>query len=96
MIEHSGNNVIVNKSFSFALKIVAACEILEEHRKYVISNQLLRSGTSIGASDREGQGAESRADFIHKLKIAFKEAEETEYWLLICKYSPNYPVEENY
>jgi len=90
----SRNNVIVDKSFKFALRIVVACEILEEHRKYVISNQLLKSGTSIGASVREAQGAESKADFIHKLKIAFKEAEETEYWLLICKYSPNYPIEE--
>jgi four helix bundle protein len=87
-------NVIVAKSFRFALKIVAACELLEENRKFVISNQLLNSGTSIGACVRESQGAESKADFIHKLKIAFKEAEETEYWLLICKNSPNYPIDE--
>jgi four helix bundle protein len=93
MIGGNRNNVIVDKSFSFALKIVSACELLEAHRKYVISNQLLKSGTSIGASVREAQGAESKADFIHKLKIAFKEAEETEYWLLICKYSPNYPID---
>lgn len=95
MIGEYRNNVIVDKSFRFALKIAASCELLDEHRKYVISNQLLKSGTSIGASIREAQGAESKADFIHKLKIAFKEAEETEYWLLICKYSPNYPVDEN-
>jgi four helix bundle protein len=89
------NNVIVEKSFRFALKIVAACELLQEQKKFVIGNQLLRSGTSIGACVRESQGAESKADFIHKLKNAFKEAEETEYWLLICKYSPNYPIDEN-
>ncbi len=94
MIGGNRNNVIVDKSFSFAIKIVAACELLDECRKYVISKQLLKSGTSIGASVREAQGAESKADFIHKLKIAFKEAEETEYWLLICKYSPNYPIDE--
>ena len=94
MICESQNNVIVEKTFRFALKIVAACELLEEHRKYVVSNQLLKSGTSIGASVREAQGAESKADFIHKLKIAFKEAEETEYWLLICKHASNYPFDE--
>jgi four helix bundle protein len=94
MIGGNRNNVIVDKSFSFAIKIVSACELLDECRKYVISKQLLKSGTSIGASVREAQGAESKADFIHKLKIAFKEAEETEYWLLICKYSPNYPIDE--
>ncbi|MCL4484470.1 MAG: four helix bundle protein [Bacteroidetes bacterium] len=93
MIGEYGNNVIVDKSFSFALKIVGACELLDERRKYVISKQLLKSGTSIGACVREAQGAESKADFIHKIKIAFKEAEETEYWLLICKHSPTYPID---
>ena len=67
-------NVIVDKSFQFALKIVAYCEILEEHRKYVISRQLLKSEASIGANIREAQNAESKADFIHKLKVAAKEA----------------------
>lgn len=70
-------------------------EILEENKKYVIGKQLLKSGTSIGANVREAQNAESKADFIHKLKIAAKEADETEYWLLICKHSSNYPFNEN-
>lgn len=87
-------NVIVEKSFQFALKVIELCELLEEQKKYVIARQLLKSGTSIGANIREGQGAESRADFIHKLKIAIKEAEETEYWLLLCKHSKNYPFNE--
>jgi four helix bundle protein len=87
-------NIIVEKSFQFALKIVAFCELLEEKRKYVVSRQLLKSGTSIGANVREAQNGESKADFIHKLKIAAKEADETEYWLLICKHSPLYPFEE--
>ena len=56
-----------------------------------LSNQLFRSGTSIGANAREAQNAESKADFIHKLKISSKEASETEFWLLICKHSKNYP-----
>lgn len=86
-------NEIVEVSFEFALKIVAFCEILEEKRKYVIARQLLKSGTSIGANIREAQNAESKADFIHKLKIAAKEADETEYWLLLCKKAKNYPYD---
>jgi len=84
-------NVILEKSFEFALKIIEFCELLDESRKFVISKQLLLSGTSIGANIHESQSAESKADFIHKLKIADKEAYETEYWLLLCKHSPNYP-----
>lgn len=86
-------NIIANKSFQFALKMVLYCELLEEHKKFVVSRQLLRSGTSIGANVREAQNSESKADFIHKIKIAAKEADETEYWLLICKNSPSYMFE---
>lgn len=68
--------------------------MLEEDRKYVVSRQLLRSGTSIGANVREAQNAESKVDFIHKIKLAAKEADETEYWLLICKNSPSYQFDE--
>jgi four helix bundle protein len=56
---------------------------------------LLKSGTSIGANVREAQNAESRLDFVHKLKIAAKEAEETEYWLLLCEKSSSYPTTNN-
>lgn len=87
-------NVILNKSFEFALEIIAYVEILEADRKYVISRQLLKSGTSIGANIREAQSCESRADFIHKLKIAAKEAEETEYWLDLCAKSKTYKTNE--
>jgi four helix bundle protein len=86
-------NLIVDLSFEFALKIISFCEILEEKRKFVIANQLLKSGTSIGANIREAQHCESRADFVHKLKIAAKEAEETTYWLSLCKFSETYPYE---
>lgn len=86
-------NRIVDLSFAFSLKIVAYTERLEELRKFVVSNQLLKSGTSIGANVREAQNCESKADFIHKFKIAAKEAEETEYWLLLCRHSDNYPFE---
>ncbi len=84
-------NVIVDKTFEFALLIVEFAEKLESNKKYVIANQLLKSGTSIGANVREAQNAESKADFIHKMKIAAKEADETEYWLLLCQKSENYP-----
>jgi four helix bundle protein len=87
-------NIIVDKSFQFALKVIVYCELLEENKKFVISRQLLRSGTSIGANVREAQNAESKADFIHKIKLAAKEADETEYWLLLCKNSPLYTFEE--
>jgi four helix bundle protein len=83
-------NEILELSFEFSLKIIAYCEMLEENKKYVIARQLLKSGTSIGANIREAQNAESKQDFIHKLKIAAKEADETEYWLLLCEKSPNY------
>lgn len=84
-------NVIVDKTFEFALEIVRLAEELGEGRRYVIANQVLKSGTSVGANVREAQNSESRADFIHKMKLAAKEAEETEYWLLLCKHSKNHP-----
>ena len=85
-------NVIVEKSLDFGVEIIKFCELLDEKRKYVISKQLLRSGTSIGANVFETQHAESKADFIHKMKIAIKEANETLYWLCICERSHNYPT----
>jgi len=87
------SNIILDKSFEFAVRIIAFSEILEANKKYVISTQILKSGTSIGANIRESQNSESQADFIHKLKIAAKEADETEYWLLLCKASDNYPYD---
>ena len=84
-------NLIVRMTFNFALEIVKLVELLESKRKYAVANQLIRSGTSIGANVREAQNAESKADFIHKIKIAAKEAEETEYWLDICEQSEHYP-----
>ena len=62
-------NIVVTKSVEFALGIIAYCEVLESNRKFVIANQLLKSGTSIGANIHEAQNAESRADFIHKVKM---------------------------
>jgi four helix bundle protein len=84
-------NEILELSFEFALAIIQFCEILDAEKKYVISRQLLKSGTSIGANIREAQNAHSRNDFISKCVIASKEADETEYWLLLCERSENYP-----
>lgn len=88
------DNLVLGLTFEFALAIVKYCELLEEKKKYVIARQLLRAGTSIGANAREAQNCESRNDFVHKFKLAAKEAEETEYWLLICQASSGYPSAE--
>jgi len=85
------DNLIVKKTFEFALETIDFTEKLRSLNKYEMSSQLFKSGTSIGANIREAQNAESSADFIHKLKIAAKEADETEFWLLLCKESPHYP-----
>ncbi len=84
-------NVIINLTFEFALKVIDFCDELDSLRKYKLSDQLFKSGTSIGANAREAQNAESKADFIHKFKISAKEVEETEYWLLLCKHSKKLP-----
>ncbi|HWA51428.1 MAG TPA: four helix bundle protein [Patescibacteria group bacterium] len=91
MEEIKNDNLILTLTLEFAIEIVKYCDSLEEKKKIVIARQLLKSGTSIGANVREAQNAESKSDFIHKFKIAAKEAEETEYWLLICKKSNGYP-----
>jgi four helix bundle protein len=85
-------NQVLNLAFEFALKIIEYSESLEEIRRFNMANQLFRSGTSFHANIREAQNAESKADFIHKMKLAAKEAEETEGWLLLCQYSPSYPA----
>ena len=94
-MKSENENLIVKLSIEFALEIISYSEKLEEHKRFIISRQLLKSGTSIGANVREAQNAESKADFIHKLKIAAKEAGETEYWLTLCELSPSYPNPEN-
>lgn len=76
------NSIIKDKSFAFAVRVVNLYKHLtSEKKEFVLSKQLLRSGTSVGANVREALNAESKADFIHKLAIAQKEADETCYWL---------------
>lgn len=75
-------NIIKTKSFSFALRIVKLYQFLcSDKKEFVLSKQLLRSGTSVGANVRESEHAQSKLDFIHKLAIAQKEANESDYWL---------------
>ena len=79
-------NVIKEKSFAFAIRIVNLHRFLAaEKKEFVLSKQLLRSGTAIGALVREAEQAESKPDFIHKMAIALKEANETEYWILLLR-----------
>ena len=79
-------SIIKNKSFLFAVRIVKLYQyIVLEKKEYVLSKQLLRSGTSIGANVREAINGQSRADFIHKLSISQKECDETLYWLELLK-----------
>ena len=85
------NNPILKLSFDFSLLAIDYCELLDVNKKFVVSKQLLKAATSIGANSFEAQNAESKADFIHKVKIAAKEADETQYWLILCDYASNYP-----
>jgi four helix bundle protein len=92
-MQNDKENLIVKKTVAFSLAIIKYCEVLEHNRKYVVANQLLKSGTSIGANVFESQHAESRADFIHKMKVVAKEASETMYWLILCEKSESYRCE---
>jgi len=90
-MQSNKNNIIFDLTIEFALDIIQFAEELQNKGKYIIANQLLKSGTSIGANVKEAQNAESTEDFIHKMKVAAKEAEETEYWLLLCNTAKSYP-----
>ena len=90
------DNTIEIKSFQFAVRIVKMCKLLREDRKdYILSKQLLRAGTSIGANVVEAKQAQSRADFIAKISIALKEASEVNYWLRLLK-ATDYLSEKEY
>ena len=87
-------NPLLKLSFEFSILILEYCDALDELHKYAISKQLIKSGTSIGANAMEAQNAESRADFIHKIKLAAKEADETQYWISLCEFASGYPDTE--
>ena len=75
------NNIIKDKSFNFAVRIIKLHKLLTENKEFILSKQILRSGTSIGANIEEAVQAESKKDFIHKLSISIKETFETDYWI---------------
>lgn len=88
--------MLKDKSYAFAIRIVRLTQYLQvEHKEYVLSRQILKSGTSIGALVREAKFAQSTLDFIHKLSIALKEANETFYWLSLL-FDTNYIEEKLY
>ncbi len=90
------DNVILDKSKVFAIKIINIYKRLCDSKKeYVLSKQLLRSGTSIGANIREAIRGQSKADFIHKMNISLKEASETEYWLELL-FAADYLIKDEY
>ena len=78
-------SIIASKAYAFALEIIKIYKLLSERKEYVLSKQLLRSGTSIGANINEAIAGQSKRDFVHKLNIALKEARETNYWLNLLK-----------
>lgn len=81
MFDVFGNNPVAVKSYALAIEVVKAVKHLQLEKEYILSKQLMRAGTAPGALVREALQGESRADFIHKLSIALKEAHETEYWI---------------
>ena len=95
MAKQDDENIVAAKSFAFALRVIKAYKYLTAQNEYVLSKQLLRSGTSIGANCREAKNAQSRLDFINKLNIALKEADETSYWLELL-HAGGYIDEQSY
>lgn len=88
------NNIVMNKSFDFAIDIIELYKTLKSKNKFVISKQLLRSGTSIGANIEEANAAQTKKDFVTKMSLASKEARETRYWLQLLNKSKL--VDHNY
>ncbi len=85
-------NIIIKKSYDFALRIIKLSTYLRtEKKEFILSRQILKSGTSIGANIEEAEGAQSRADFVSKLHISLKEAKETKYWLRLLRDSKIVP-----
>ena len=84
-------NLILKLTFDFALSIIEFCEKLDQKKKFVISMQLLKAGTAIGSNAIEAQNSGSKTEFISKFKAAAKEADQTQYWLLLCEHTTAYP-----
>lgn len=87
-------NVVLEKSYAFALRVVALARLLRRDKEFEIAAQVLRAGTSIGANVEEAQAAHSRPDFVAKMSIAAKEARETHYWLRLLRDSKTGPADQ--
>jgi four helix bundle protein len=95
MVNEMKDNVVKNKSFAFAVRVVRLYQFLcEQKKEFVLSKQLLRSGTSVGAMIREAEHAETKNDFKHKMGIAQKEINETIYWLELLKETDYLTIEQ--
>lgn len=95
-VKTENKNVLKNKSYEFALRVIKLCKYLVENKKeYILSKQLLRSGIAVGALIREAEFAQSKKDFVSKMSIALKEANETNYWIDLLKDS-NYLDKKEY
>ncbi|MFM7472958.1 MAG: four helix bundle protein [Crocinitomicaceae bacterium] len=79
------DNILKSKSYQFALQTIGVCRKLQDQKEFILSKQLLRSATSVGANVREANNAHSKADFIYKLSISIKECDESRYWLELLK-----------
>ena len=90
-MSYPSSNIVQDKTFNFSLMIIEYTEKLRKRGHREMASQLFKSGTGIGANVCEAQNAESQADFVHKFKIAAKEAEETQYWIRLCQASGYYP-----
>lgn len=84
-------NLIVLLSFELAVETIEFCDVLEKKKKWALANQIVRAGLSVGANVKEAQNAESKADFIHKMKIAAKETEELEFYFEVCNAATSLP-----
>ena len=94
MMPESKQNIIITKSYAFAPKIVALCKFLIDEKEFVMSKQILRCGTSVGANVHEAVASESKRDFIHRLGITVKEARKTAYWINLLMDSLYIPLEK--
>ena len=94
-MKNNSENIVQGKSYAFALRVIKLYQFLSQKNEFTLGRQTLKSGTSIGANVEEALQAESRADFIHKLSIALKEANETRYWLNLLRDSEIINNDEN-
>ena len=94
-MKNNSENIVQGKSYAFALRVIKLYQFLSQKNEFILGRQTLKSGTSIGANVEEAIQAESKADFIHKLSIALKEANETRYWLNLLRDSEILNNDEN-